>query len=74
LHALYGREEYAAGVWCPRKYEDKRYVMLNFFPRFVTEMLMPPPKECPKYILAIFPALFANEIMDHPEVCLVLVY
>ncbi|XP_035712647.1 thioredoxin domain-containing protein 3 homolog isoform X3 [Folsomia candida] len=67
LLAMYGREANGVGVWCPRSNEDKKYVMLNFFPQVVTDLLMPPPKEMPKYMVAIFPALFSNEIMELPE-------
>jgi hypothetical protein len=74
LLAIYGREEYAVGVWCPKSYEHKKYVMLEFFPQFVTELLMPPQKELPKYMLAIFPSLFSNEIMEHPEVRILIVF
>ncbi|CAL8096773.1 unnamed protein product [Orchesella dallaii] len=67
LMALYGKEKYVAGVWCPRSYEQKRFVMLNYFPQFVTEMLMPPIPEPPKYHIFVFSALFSSEILEHPE-------
>jgi hypothetical protein len=71
LHAIYGKEPYCSGVWCPRRYDDKRYVMINFFPRFVTEMLMPPPQAAPKYTVAIFPASkaanVAKELANHKK-------
>ncbi|CAG7818128.1 unnamed protein product [Allacma fusca] len=71
LHAIYGKEPYCSGVWCPRRYDDKRYVMINFFPRFVTEMLMPPPQAAPKYTVAIFPAAkaanVAKELANHKK-------
>lgn len=66
--AVYGREEYAVGVWCPRQYEEKKFVLLSYFPQFVADLLLPPPKELPKYMVAIFPALFSHEIMEQPEV------
>lgn len=71
LHAMYGKEKYVAGVWCPRVYEDKRFVMLKYFPQFVTDMLMPPIPEPPKYHIFLFSALFAAEITEHPEVVLI---
>lgn len=70
---MYGREANGVGVWCPRSNEDKKYVMLNFFPQVVTDLLMPPPKEMPKYMVAIFPALFSNEIMELPEVGFIMI-
>ena len=60
---MYGKDEKVSGVWCPRHYDDKRYVMINFFPRFVTEMLTPSsPSGTPNYFVAVFPATKAAEV------------
>lgn len=47
--------------------------MLNYFPQFVTEMLMPPIPDPPKYQLFVYSALFSSEIMEHPEVLYILI-
>jgi len=71
LHAVYGKGENIPGVWCPRRYDDKRYVMINFFPRFVTELLSPAPVSgTPDYMVAVFPVTKTPEVnlnVSHPN-------
>lgn len=41
LHAEYGKGEFLSGVWCPRRYDDKRHILLTYFPEFLVEKVLP---------------------------------
>jgi hypothetical protein len=67
LHASYGKED-APGVWCPRIYDDKRFIILNLFSSWmqvVVETNAPAPK---KYWLGIFPVSALVAIGDNAEI------
>lgn len=68
LHATYGKGEYLSGVWCPRRYDDKRHILLTYFPQFLIEKVLPfevGEEYVPKrYILFVFPAAKSKEITD----------
>ncbi|ODM97103.1 Thioredoxin domain-containing protein 6 [Orchesella cincta] len=70
LHATYGKGQYKPGVWCPRRYDDKRYVLLKYFSKFLIESLVPAGAEhVPiRYLCFVYPGPKTNEIMNKEEV------
>jgi len=67
LHACYGKTD-APGVWCPRLYDDKRFVTLNFFQDWVGAMVESKASEPKKYTLLIFPVSSTIAINDKEAV------
>jgi len=42
LVATYGKKgQYVSGVWCPRRYDDKRFILLTYFSEFMVDKMIP---------------------------------
>ncbi|CAL8090353.1 unnamed protein product [Orchesella dallaii] len=55
---------------CPRRYDDKRYVLLTYFSKFLIENLVPAgPDHIPiRYLCFVYPGPKTNEIINHDDV------
>lgn len=66
--ATYGKDDQRCGVWCPRKYEDKRFVILTAFPSFMDKILEFAPIETTKYTVSVFGASVVDKMNLNTDV------